>query len=61
MSPVGTGQMSATFRVRLQVASPVADLPETVVVKVASPEPGLRQQAYGVAEASGGGCSRCGK
>jgi len=45
VSAVGTGQMSTTLRVRFQVAAPVEGLPESVIVKIASPEPGLRQQA----------------
>ena len=45
--PVGTGQMSTTLRVRYEVAVPVKGLPESLIVKIPSPDRNLRQQASG--------------
>jgi len=44
---VGTGQMSVSLRARYQVASPVEGLPESVIVKIPSPDHAVRQLARG--------------
>src|SRR5262249_23639466 len=43
--PVGTGQMSVSLRARYTVASPVEGLPESVIVKIPSPDRSVRQLA----------------
>ena len=43
--PVGTGQMSISLRVRYQVAAPVQGLPESVIVKIPSPDRAVRRLA----------------
>jgi hypothetical protein len=45
--PVGTGQMSVSLRARYQVASPVQGLPESVIVKIPSPDRDVRKLACG--------------
>jgi hypothetical protein len=43
--PVGTGQMSVSLRARYTVASPVEGLPDSVIVKIPSPDRAVRRLA----------------
>jgi len=43
VEPVGTGQMSVSLRVRCQAAAPTVDAPESVIVKIPSPDRAVRQ------------------
>lgn len=47
VEPVGTGQMSVSLRVRYRPAEPVPGLPESMVVKIASPDREVRPLVRG--------------
>jgi aminoglycoside/choline kinase family phosphotransferase len=49
ISPIGTGQMAASYRLELRYATPSADAPDTVVAKVASTDEASRQMAAATA------------
>jgi hypothetical protein len=46
-SPIGTGQMGASYRLRLTYAGEPGDLPPTLVAKLPSPDPDRRVMAAG--------------
>jgi aminoglycoside/choline kinase family phosphotransferase len=49
ISPIGTGQMAASYRLELRYATPSGDAPATVVAKVASTDEASRQMAAATA------------
>ena len=46
-TPIGTGQMGASFRLELTYAGEAGGLPATMVAKLPSPDPSLRSMAAG--------------
>jgi aminoglycoside/choline kinase family phosphotransferase len=48
-SPIGTGQMAASYRLELSYANPVEDAPTSVVAKIASTDEASRQMAVATA------------